>query len=188
VIYKNIKKDGKEKMEKEIWKNIKGYEGLYQVSNLGRVRSLKRSSKNILTGSTGTTGYRHVILTKNGILKNRDVHRIVAEHFIPNPDNLPQINHKDENILNNEVSNLEWCTAKYNCNYGNHKLKLSLAHKNRITTGRPAVKVYCPELKKVFDSTVDAAKALGCTQSAVSHCLRGDTKTIKKMHLEYYNG
>ena len=116
-------------MKKEIWKDILGYEGLYQVSNFGRVRSLDRivkekNGKNkflkgkILKYILVYGGYMVVRLSKNGILKNYYVHRLVAQAFLDNPDNLPQVNHKDENPLNNVVSNLEWVSAKYNCNYG----------------------------------------------------------------------
>lgn len=104
--------------EQEIWKEIAGYEGLYFVSNFGRVMSLKKNSPAILKGGW-CRKYNFVILTnKNGIKKEPKVHRLVAEAFIPNPNNYPQVNHKDENPSNNHVDNLEWCTAKYNSNYG----------------------------------------------------------------------
>lgn len=106
----------------EQWKAIKGYEGYYEVSNLGRVRSLgngltHNKSMTYLRGGN-QDGYLIVILWKNGHGTNKRVHRLVAEAFIPNPDNLPQINHKNEDKADNRVENLEWCSAKYNCNYG----------------------------------------------------------------------
>ena len=114
---------------KEIWKDIKDYEGHYQVSNLSRVRSLDRYIKGkghslqfkkgrILKPTKDRYGYLQVTLCKNNIKKEYKVHRLVAEAFIDNPDNLPQVNHRDENKLNNNVDNLEWCSAKYNTNYG----------------------------------------------------------------------
>ena len=119
-------------MNREIWKDISGYEGLYQVSNLGRVKSLnylghhkeviKKPSlpkKTIMKPSQ----YYKVILYKNGKAKNFFVHRLVAEAFIPNPDNLPQVNHIDHNPFNNRADNLEWCTAKYNCNHKRNNRK-----------------------------------------------------------------
>ncbi len=107
-------------MKKEIWKDIVGYEGLYQVSNLGRVKSLynyKRNGTNILTPRL-KKGYYTVGLRKNGKRNWRGVHRLIAQAFIPNPNNYPCVNHKDENKLNNVLENLEWCTIKYNNCYG----------------------------------------------------------------------
>lgn len=98
----------------EKWKSIKGFEGLYEVSDLGRVRSIK--SDTILKGEL-LHGYKRVALF-NEKYKKVFVHRLVADAFIPNPDGLPQINHKDEDKTNNCVDNLEWCTSKYNMNYG----------------------------------------------------------------------
>ena len=100
----------------EEWKNIIGYEGLYEVSDIGNVRNVRRNTLLKLTKTN--YGYIQVSLYKNGIKTGLKVHRLVAEAFIPNPDNLPQVNHKDEDRTNNNVTNLEWCTAKYNSNYG----------------------------------------------------------------------
>ena len=120
----------------EIWKDYKDYEGLYQASNLGRMRSLDRWVKGpnssirfckgrILKPCTTKDGYLLVNLCKNGKVKSFLVHRLVAEAFIDNTDNLPQVNHKDENKLNNNVDNLEWCDAQYNSNYGTRTERLS---------------------------------------------------------------
>ena len=108
----------------EQWKDIKGYEGLYQVSNLGNVKALKkRAGKSIRNEKLLKTyidkyGYVYTILCKNNKTHLATIHRLIAEAFIPNPNNLPQINHKDENKQNNNIDNLEWCTCKYNINYG----------------------------------------------------------------------
>ena len=114
----------------EIWKDVTGFEGFYQVSTLGRVRSLDRKvmgkdgfprlHKGKIMSPGTTHGYKFVFLAKNGSNKQWYVHRLVASEFIPNPKNYPQINHKDEDRGNNQVNNLEWCTSKYNNNYGGH--------------------------------------------------------------------
>ena len=111
-------------MTEEIWIPVVGYEGLYEVSSYGRVRSLDRYDsrnhfrKGKLMNFIYEGEYLKVDFSKNGINKRYVVHRLVAKAFIPNPDNLPQINHKDEDKTNNRVDNLEWCDAKYNINYG----------------------------------------------------------------------
>ena len=127
----------------EIWKTINGYEGLYEVSNLGRVRSLDRCVKysngqthihrgRILVPGISKTGYMQVCLCKNGKMKHPLVHRLVADAFLENPGNLPQINHKDENPSNNVVENLEWCTPDYNLHYGERLIKVRIS---RIESG-----------------------------------------------------
>lgn len=121
----------------EIWKDIIGYEGLYQVSNLGRVKSLggKRgsssksyTSKERILKQHICKGYYKLTLYNGGKPRQFRVNQLVAIAFLPNPDNLPIVNHKDENPLNNNVDNLEWCTVKYNINYGNAKDKIRNSH------------------------------------------------------------
>ena len=119
----------------EIWKPVIGYEGLYEVSNLGRVRSIDRlvkysngqihlhKGRMLSPGLVHKLGYLQVALCNNGKIKHKMVYRLVAEAFLPNPDNLPQVNHKDENPFNNCVENLEWCTIEYNINYGTRTQK-----------------------------------------------------------------
>lgn len=118
-----------QKHTNEIWKDIEGYNGYYQVSNHGNVKSLKGNVERILKISKHS-GYPIVTLSKNCICKTFLVHRLVAEAFIPNPDNLPIINHKDNSRDNNVASNLEWCTQKYNVNYSKHKMK----HPHNVST------------------------------------------------------
>ena len=112
----------------EIWKDIEGYEGLYEVSSYGRVRNLV--SGKFIKASKKNDGYCRVCLTKNGCRKCINIHRLVAQSFLPNPDNLPQVNHKDEDKTNNNVTNLEWCTAKYNINYGTSQQRRILTNIN----------------------------------------------------------
>jgi len=125
-------------METEIWKDIPNYEGLYQASNFGRIKGLDRMLKfndkgkmklwkgKILTGTTYICGYDYKILCKEGKTKLCAVSRLVASSFHPNPLNLPQVNHKDENIKNNRADNLEWCTHLYNNRYGTRGLRISI--------------------------------------------------------------
>lgn len=111
-------------MNKEIWKDIKGYEGLYQISNLGNVKSLpkyagkSKRKERLITAHPDKDGYLRVHLCKNGIMSYKGVHKLIAEAFIPNINNYNQVNHKDENKTNNCIDNLEWCDCKYNINYG----------------------------------------------------------------------
>lgn len=120
----------------EIWKDIKDYEGRYQVSNYGRVRSLnymRTGEMRVMKQQyNDRTGYKHIILRhKNSRQKLYLIHRLVAMAFIPNPDGLPQVNHIDEDKTNNCVWNLEWCTAKYNTNYGSRNEQAAKTQTNR---------------------------------------------------------
>ena len=117
----------------EIWKDVKGYEGLYQISDKGRVKSLQRMVKKrkceeiIKKPSKLPKGYLRLGLCKNGTIKYYSIHRLVAEAFIPNPNNLPCVNHKDCNTSNNNVDNLEWINHKDNNSYKNHHLKRNIS-------------------------------------------------------------
>ena len=130
-IYENL---SIESLHNEEWRDVVGWEGLYQVSNLGRVKSLSRSivykdgreykyPSKIIKNQKVSTGYRSVTLYRVNGKKQYSVHRLVAETFIPNPNKYLEVNHKDENKHNNCVSNLEWCTSLYNNTYNNVHLK-----------------------------------------------------------------
>ena len=114
----------------EEWRPIEGYEGLYEVSSYGRVRSLDRyDNRNcfrkgkVLSPAKDKNGYLKVVLNCNGKCKTINVHRLVALTFLPNPDNLPCVNHKNEDKTDNRVDNLEWCTVKYNLSYGTARIR-----------------------------------------------------------------
>ena len=102
----------------EIWVDVVGYEGSYSISNLGRVVSHHRGKNRILKPCVNSGGYSYVDLCQDGIRKSVRVNVLVANHFLPKPYGVVEVNHKDENKLNNRVDNLEWCTRSYNMNYG----------------------------------------------------------------------
>lgn len=133
---------------KEIWKDIRDYEGLYQVSNTGKIKSLNyrhTGREKIMKHSVNNKGYLFVKLWKNRKFKSFRVHRLVAEAFIPNPNNLPFINHKSEIKTQNNVENLEWCDAKYNNNFGTRKERVG----EKTTNGK------CSKLVLQIDKTTN---------------------------------
>lgn len=167
----------------EIWKDIKGYEGLYQVSNLGRVRSVDRldSANHKLKGRIKSTsirpnGYENVILCKNSKSKGYSVHRLVAQAFILNPENKPQINHIDENKANNKVSNLEWVTRKENINHGN---------RTRTALIKMSKEVYCVETGKVYINARYASEELGVSRRSICDVCLGKQKQTKGYTFKY---
>lgn len=171
-------------MKKEIWKPILNYEGLYEVSNWGRIKSFKFGKERILKPGTNKYGYLIVILCKNGKVKHFYVHRLVAEAFIPNPHNYPCVNHKDECKTNNNVNNLEWCTYTYNNNYGT---KIERISKNRDTS-----KYFKPILQYTLDGvfvrewkSIAEAGRNGFNQGHITDCCRGVRKTHKGFIFKY---
>ena len=165
-------------MKKEYWKPIVGYEGLYMVSNWGRVKSMnyRHSGKErILKPVTNSSGYLLVKLCKDGKVKTFTVHRLVAEHFIPNPNNYKEVNHKDENKTNNVVSNLEWCDRKYNQNYGTRTEKCSKKVYQYTLDGK---------FVKEWASTCECGRN-GYTQQAISACCNGKLKKYRGFIWKY---
>ena len=158
-------------MNKEIWKKINSLEDKYEVSNLGNVKSIYNNRN--LTIQHNQTGYCYVVTSVNGKRKNKLVHRLVAEAFLENPKNYPQVNHKDENKRNNNVDNLEWCTAEYNCNHGTFKERLSKSKKTKVK------KVSSDGIITIYDSVSDAAKMNNVSITAISKCITGVHKTCK---------
>ena len=156
----------------EIWKDIDGYEGLYQVSNLGNVRSLNYKRQGYtrkLRLRFDGVGYHIVSLCGNGKPKNAEVHRLVAKAFVSNPDNLPCVNHKDETRTNNKVDNLEWCTQQYNCTYGSAKAKFAAARSKPVEQLKDGIVV------KRWESSNEAGRA-GFDQSHITKCCNGTAK------------
>jgi len=158
----------------EEWRDVKGYEGLYQVSNLGNVKRVGKATGatvgRIISGWK-QKGYILCALWNHRKSEKCQVHRLVAEAFLPNPQNLPQVNHKDENKSNNCVDNLEWCDAKYNSNFGTRTERSSIGKWKKVNQytidGR---------FVKTWLSGKDAVEN-GFSQSGISNCCRGIIKT-----------
>lgn len=173
-------------MKKEIWKDIKGYEGLYQVSNIGRIKSFKRN-ESIMQPNDNGKGYLQVGLTKNGKRSYFKIHRLVAEVFIPNPDNKPEVNHIDGNKKNNTVENLEWCTTKENCQ---HRQKTGLGNIEAATKAKyKSVLKYDLKTGKIleeFESAKAAALSLQSNKSDnVARVCRGERNSFKGFGFKY---
>ena len=164
-------------MSKEIWRPVIGYEGLYEVSNYGRVKSLNyrgTGKEGLMNGKIDKNGYKMVILHKNGKRKSFLVHRLVAIAFIPNPNNLPEVNHiidDFEHRSDNRVENLEWCTREYNLNYGSYNEKMSKTKSK---------KVICITNGEIFGSAKKASEKYNINHSDICKCCRGKLKSAGK--------
>lgn len=162
----------------EIWKDIKGYEGLYQVSNYGNVKSIKRC---ILLKQNTSSEYNQVRLCKNGIYKNKKIHRLVAEEFLPNINNYNCVNHIDENKRNNIVYNLEWCSKKYNCNYGKRNEKAS---KNN-SKYKIVQKKKDGEIITIWENMWDLSHNLPYNKNVIRQCCKNKCRTAYGYKWEY---
>lgn len=164
----------------EIWKDIEGYEGLYQISNLGRIKSMKKKrclKEKILSCANDRNGYKMIYLCKNGRKKYHSVHRLVAKTFIPNLNNLPFVNHKNEHKSDNRADNLEWCNAKYNTNYGTCIERRAKAQTNKH--GAISV-IQCSLDGRVIDkypSMMEASRKTNVSPRAICACCRNYQKT-----------
>lgn len=184
----------------EEWKDISGFEGQYQVSNLGRVRSLDRwvravsggcykISGQLMRAADNGSGYLFVVMCKHSKYTQRLVHRLVAEAFIPNPENKRTVNHKDGNRQNNYVDNLEWATSSEN---NKHAYKLGLRtwsedSKRRVgaaSKAREGKAVRCITTGEVFHSMSDAEKAYGLGASVVSSSIYRNLPTLNGYQFE----
>lgn len=170
--------------EREIRRAIPGYEGIYEISNLGRVYSVPRLSKNgnqcggyYLKLQQYSNGYQFVHLTKDGITKQFLVHRLVAESFLQPQDNRCEVNHIDGDKHNNKASNLEWCTRSENCKHAveNGLKDMSPVHQAAYKANRRAVDLFLDgELIATFRSIKDAAYVIRKSKGAVAQCIRND--------------
>ena len=158
----------------EEWRDIKGFEGKYMVSNLGRVKSLnynKTGKEKIMKGVPDGYGYFQLSLCKEGKVKNCRINRLVAQAFIPNPDNLPEVNHKDKIRTNNRVDNLEWCTTQYNVEYSRAKAVIGI---NKVSG-----------LILEFPSANEAKRQTGINQSNIIQCCKGRRKSTGGYYWHY---
>lgn len=191
--------------EKEIWKDITGYEGYYMVSNLGRVKSLEKTVRcdrgyriipeKILKAGIRANGYLIVRLSKDGKEKTYMIHRLVASVFCENPEGYTEVNHKDEDKTNNNVDNLEYCSRSYNCNYGtrNQRVaekmrgrKLSEEHKKKVAeknTNNPKLSKPVIAIHKInglilkFPSVREAGRSTGIPYQSIYKCCKGKYKS-----------
>lgn len=174
---------------KEIWKPIAGYEGHYEVSNLGNIKSLnKRHKGNLLAPQRNHKGYLRVNLWKNNKKKIRMIHRLVAEAFLLNPNNYKQINHKDGNKENNCITNLEWCTAKHNMEHA-YKSGLNKGTRNHPRKSKP-IDMFSKDGKLLctFPSMKEAERQTGAFRSSIYACCRGKVNTAGGYHWKYNKG
>ena len=159
----------------EEWRDIKRYEGYYQVSNTGKVKSLERTVRNgrgykiipekILEGYDNGNGYLYVKLCKEGKRNQYRINRLVAQAFLENPNSLPEVNHKDKNPKNNCVDNLEWCTRQYNVEYSKAKAVIGI---NKVSG-----------LILEFPSIMEAERQTGISNKHICDCLKGRRKSAK---------
>ena len=180
----------------ELWKSIEGFESLYEVSNLGRVRN---ADGKILSQTIRGRGYLGVCLHNGGKQYQKSTHRLVAKAFIDNPNDLPCVNHIDEDKSNNRVDNLEWCSYRYNNSYGTRlsriikkntgrklsketRIKMGNAHRGKNYGGN---KVECIETGEIFPSGKAASLALGLWRGAVGEVCRGEIETVGGFHWRY---
>ena len=168
----------------EVWKDIEGYEGLYEVSNLGRVKSLHGLSEKIMKNSNGSGGYQKLSLTKNKIPKNFFVHRLVAQAFIPNPESKPEVNHIDEDKTNNRVDNLEWMTHIENSMFGTRNERSSVNRLGNPKTGRRIKAKFSNGEEKIYGTIREASRQLGLENTSVgNHCR--NKKIFRGIYFEY---
>lgn len=167
-------------MVEEVWKDVPGYEGLYKVSSLGEIASYDRYSSNgklhnrgkKLSKKISNSGYYRVCLCDGNSQQEKTLHRLIASAFIPNPDNLPQVNHKNEDKLDNRVDNLEWCSVSYNNSYGTINERRTANTRKRVQMFRKDGSPICQ-----FESAHEAERMTGISFSLIARVCRGKGDT-----------
>ena len=176
-------------MKGEIWKDIEGYEGKYMVSNTGKVKSLNYNNtgkEGIMKPQDNGNGYLFAQLSKDGKVKQCRINRLVAQAFIPNPNNLPEVNHKDEDKTNNCVENLEWCSKLYNANYGTRNKRISEKMTNNSKLSKPVISINkVSGLIVEFPSTREAERMTGINHNNIIKCCQGKLKSAGN-HIWFY--
>ena len=172
----------------EIWKPVVGYEGLYEVSSFGRVRSLNYNhtgKEKILKYGKRPNGYLQTTLMKNGIRKDIYTHRLVAETLVSNTENKPYVDHIDTNILNNKAENLRWCTHKENVN---NPLSIEKKQGKNNYNAKPILQFTLNgEFIRRWDCIIDASKELGCSHGNISSCCNGKRNYCGGFIWKYYD-
>lgn len=173
----------------EEYRDIKGFEGLYQVSNLGNVKSLERKvwdsrgyyrtvTEKILKARKKGRGYLYVTLSKDGIDDDYYVHQLVACAFIPNPQGLPEVNHLSEDKENNCVENLEWVSHEYNCSYGTRIKRIAEANTNHPKMSKPVISISkVSGLITEYKSAHEAERITGINNGNIVKCCKGKIKS-----------
>lgn len=163
----------------ETWKDIPGYENLYQISDQGRVKSLKFGKEKVLKPGLGSDGYCQVQLFKNGEMKNFRVHRLVSLVFIPNPDNKPFVDHINGIKNDNSVKNLRWCTHKENMNFPLVRKNISQSQINNPKKSKAILQIdiNTREVINEFPSIRGVERQLGIASTNISKCCNGKLKT-----------
>lgn len=168
----------------EIWKDIDGYEGLYQVSSLGNVKNVKRNC--LLKPCIHKLGYASVMLYKNNKPKRYNIHRLVAMAFLDNVNHYDLVNHIDEDKANNRVDNLEWCSSEYNMRFGTISRRLSEKRGHKARNKRPVLQIDdIGNVVRAFESIAQAARETGTSRTSINQSCKNRRKKANNFYWSY---